>query len=98
MLSLELCRTYYDVPVSDEDLQTIRNHLTVLADLLIEQSDIQAFSASNQFDRVTERLPEDDREAIEERIAIRTESGGMPLDTAERLTLTEYSDGRKCHE
>ena len=93
MLSTKRCREIIgrNRIVTDENISEIRDLFMALADFVLDQAEAQdAARDTVQFSKILEDLPEEDREALEERIAIREIDGDMNRDEAGRCTLTDY--------
>ncbi len=97
MLSTKRCREIIDRNrvATDENINEIRDVFMVLADVVLDLAETQdAAMDTDQFCIILEDLPDEDREALEERIAIREFDGDMNRDEAGRCTLTDYLRGR----
>ncbi len=98
MLSLRRCRELLprDATLSDAELEELRGLLYVLAEVLIHEFTLQQGTPEpgSRLDAMLDLMPPEDREAIEERAAIKEYEAGLERDEAERAALTAHL-GRK---
>ena len=90
MLSLEKCRQILGNEQADHDLERLRDALYGLAGVVVtgflEQ---RIVIPAGQFKRALQLVPANERDALEERAAIREYDGGLERDDAERAALSE---------
>lgn len=95
MLSLDRCRSLLGpagTQISDSNLEILRDQLYALADIACEAAARDTVSDAD-FQNVTARLPDDIRDAADERAAIIQHDGGLPRQIAERRALHAASRG-----
>lgn len=96
MLSTKRCRQILgsSIDLSDEKLELLRDHMTALADVVVDAigggTPRRRDDGPRSLDEALGLLPSDDGEQLEERSAIKEFDAEMQRDVAERSALGDY--------
>ena len=94
MIDLRRCREILGpgCQLTDEQLESLRDHLTVLANIALDVGVRELRdSAKSAFDMATDLMPDEQREQICERASIVEFDGGLTRTQAEEVALKMWA-------